>query len=115
MCRSQHAPSRSISLLIFRHGFHSRQNQSWFLRGIAKLASRGKAKLSDRGAGFQILYLDDEIRMHKTFDGQYFVQKRRAGGGVSAAASSESEAATLKAYGKRSEDAGNGFVWGKTY
>jgi hypothetical protein len=50
---------------------------SWLLRGIAKLASRGKAKLSDRGAGFEMLYLDADLRMHKTFDGQYFVQTRR--------------------------------------
>jgi hypothetical protein len=49
---------------------------SWLLRGVAKLASRGKAKLSDRGAGFQMLYLDEDLRMHKTFDGQYFVQSR---------------------------------------
>ena len=41
---------------------------SWFLRGLARWASRGKAQLSDRGAGFEMLYLDDELRMHKTFD-----------------------------------------------
>ena len=23
-----------------------------------------------------MLYLDDDLRMHKTFDGQYFVQQR---------------------------------------
>lgn len=56
---------------------------SWFLRGVAKLASRGKAKLSDRGAGFQLLYLDETLRMHKTFDGQYFVQTRKAASGAS--------------------------------
>ena len=50
---------------------------SWFLRGVARFASRGKAKLSERGAGFEMLYLDSELRCHKTFDGQYFVQKRR--------------------------------------
>ena len=50
---------------------------SWFLRAIARRASKGKAELSDRGAGFKLLYLDEEIRMHKTFDGQWFVQSRR--------------------------------------
>lgn len=53
---------------------------SWLLRGIAKIASRGKAKLSDRGAGFEMLYLDEDLRMHKTFDGQYFVQSRSSAG-----------------------------------
>lgn len=51
---------------------------SWLLRGVARRASRGKAKLSDRGAGFEMLYLDETLRMHKTFDGQYFVQQRKA-------------------------------------
>ena len=36
----------------------------------------GKAEISDRGAGFTLLYLDDDLRMHRTFDGQYFVQQR---------------------------------------
>ena len=49
---------------------------SGLLRAIARFASRGKAQLSRRGAGFQMLYLDDDLRMHKTFDGQYFVQQR---------------------------------------
>ena len=29
-----------------------------------------------KGAGFTLLYLDDDLRMHRTFDGQYFVQQR---------------------------------------
>jgi hypothetical protein len=49
---------------------------SWFLRGVAKIASKGKATPSPRGAGFTMLYLDEDIRCHKTFDGQYFVQQR---------------------------------------
>lgn len=49
---------------------------SGLLRAVARWASRGKAQLSNRGAGFQMLYLDDDLRMHKTFDGQYFVQQR---------------------------------------
>ncbi|KAL1500330.1 hypothetical protein AB1Y20_012994 [Prymnesium parvum] len=49
---------------------------NWLLRSVARWASRGKAQLSRRGAGFQILYLDDELRAHKTFDGQYFLQQR---------------------------------------
>ena len=49
---------------------------SWLLRAVARWASRGKAKLSRRGAGFKILYLDDDLRCHLTFDGQYFVQQR---------------------------------------
>jgi len=49
---------------------------SWFLRFLARRGSHGKAKLSDRGAGFTLLYLDDDLRMHQTFDGQYFVQQR---------------------------------------
>ena len=46
------------------------------MRALARRASRGKAQLSDRGAGFTMLYLDDDLRMHKTFDGQFFVQQR---------------------------------------
>jgi len=49
---------------------------SGLLRAIARWASRGKAQLSSRGAGFQMLYLDHDLRMHKTFDGQFFVQQR---------------------------------------
>jgi len=49
---------------------------SWFLRALARWSSRGKAQLSKRGAGFEMLYLDDELRAHKTFDGQYFLQQR---------------------------------------
>lgn len=49
---------------------------SGFLRAIARWASRGKGQLSSRGAGFEMLYLDDELRCHKTFDGQYFLQQR---------------------------------------
>jgi len=51
---------------------------SGLLRAISRWASRGKGQLSSRGAGFQILFLDEELRMHKTFDGQYFVQLRPA-------------------------------------
>ena len=50
----------------------------WLLRTVARWASRGKAKLSRRGAGFTMLWLDDDLRAHKTFDGQYFVQARIA-------------------------------------
>ena len=53
---------------------------SWLLRAVARRASRGKAELSDRGAGFTLLYLDDDLRMHRTFDGQYFVQQRTSSG-----------------------------------
>jgi len=49
---------------------------SRLLRAISRWASRGKGQLSRRGAGFRILYLDEEMRMHLTFDGQYFVQRR---------------------------------------
>ena len=54
---------------------------SWLLRAVARRASRGKAELSDRGAGFTLLYLDDDLRMHRTFDGQYFVQQRISSAG----------------------------------
>ena len=33
---------------------------------------------SDRGAGFKLLYVDENLRIHQTFDGLYFVQKRLA-------------------------------------
>ena len=49
---------------------------SGLLRALSRWASRGKGQLSNRGAGFKILYLDDDMRMHLTFDGQYFVQMR---------------------------------------
>jgi len=49
---------------------------SWLLRSLSRWASRGKGQLSERGAGFKLLYLDDDLRMHRTFDGQYFVQQR---------------------------------------
>ena len=48
----------------------------WLLRGVARWASRGKAQLSERGAGFTMLYLDEELRMHKTFDGVNFSTPR---------------------------------------
>ena len=79
-----------------------------------------------------MLYLDDELRMHKTFDGQYFVQQRDATetfykstnfvvrkeekedlSGRQAAA----RAATAAAYGKKklgALGAPEGFVWGPT-
>lgn len=47
-----------------------------FLRWLGRILSRGKANQSRRGAGFTILYLDDDLRMHRTFDGLYFVQQR---------------------------------------
>jgi len=46
------------------------------LRWLGRRASRGKAELSNRGAGFKMLYLDDNFRMHQTFDGLYYVQQR---------------------------------------
>jgi len=49
---------------------------SGLLRRISRWASRGKGQPSDRGAGFKLLYLDQDFRMHLTFDGQYFVQRR---------------------------------------
>lgn len=39
---------------------------SGLLRAFSRWASRGKGQLSNRGAGFQLLYLDDELRMHQT-------------------------------------------------
>ena len=48
----------------------------WLLRALGRVLSRGKADKSDRGAGFEIIYLDDDTRMHRTFDGLYFVQQR---------------------------------------
>jgi hypothetical protein len=46
------------------------------LRLIARVASKGKGQPSKRGAGFTILYLDGDLRVHQTFDGQWFVQQR---------------------------------------
>ncbi|CAK9083797.1 unnamed protein product [Durusdinium trenchii] len=49
------------------------------LRAIGRLFARskgGKVNESNRGAGFKLLYVDDDLRMHKTFDGLYFVQRR---------------------------------------
>lgn len=45
-------------------------------RFFARSRGRGKANPSDRGAGFQLLYVDEDLRVHRTFDGLYFVQKR---------------------------------------
>ena len=39
-----------------------------------------KVDASDRGAGFALLYVDDDVRMHRTFDGLLFVQRRLADG-----------------------------------
>ena len=47
-----------------------------FLRRLGKVLSRGRANASRKGAGFTMLYLDENLRMHRTFDGLYFVQKR---------------------------------------
>jgi len=44
------------------------------LRIIAKIGSMGRAK--PQKAGFQIKYIDDEFRMHKTIDGNWFIQTR---------------------------------------
>lgn len=51
------------------------------LRKIGSLFARrkgGQVNPSNRGAGFQLLYVDDDLRMHQTFDGLYFVQRRLA-------------------------------------
>lgn len=96
----------------------------WLLRGVARWASRGKAQLSQRGAGFEMLYLDEDLRIHKTFDGQYFVQQRRAGERCTpdnicvAAEPLLTEDATASACGEqniRDSGAPDGFVWGGTY
>ncbi|CAJ1375731.1 unnamed protein product [Effrenium voratum] len=50
-----------------------------FLRRVGRLFARskgGKVNPSDRGAGFRLLYVDKDLRVHRTFDGLYFVQKR---------------------------------------
>lgn len=49
---------------------------SRLLRALSRWASKGKGQMSSRGAGFKVLYLDDTMRMHLTFDGQFFVQMR---------------------------------------
>ncbi|CAE7594992.1 unnamed protein product [Symbiodinium natans] len=52
-----------------------------FLRKIGRLFARrkgGEVNPSDRGAGFKLLYVDENLRIHQTFDGLYFVQKRLA-------------------------------------
>jgi len=105
----------------------------WLLRAVARWASRGKAQLSRRGAGFTMLYLDDELRMHKTFDGQYFVQQRSesetfyADANVAVPLDGEltmaqrqagALAATALAYGRKqigASGAPNGYVWGQTF
>jgi len=46
------------------------------LRRLTKFLSRGKGNEGSRGAGFELLYLDDGLRAHRTFDGLYFVQTR---------------------------------------
>lgn len=51
------------------------------LRKIGKLFARAKDKEqgvnpSRRGAGFTLLYVDEDLRIHQTFDGLYFVQRR---------------------------------------
>ena len=45
-----------------------------FLRAFAKTASMGRAQA--KKAGFKILYIDDEFRMHKTNDGNWFIQTK---------------------------------------
>lgn len=46
------------------------------LRRLTKFLSRGRGNEGSRGAGFELLYLDDGLRAHRTFDGLYFVQTR---------------------------------------
>lgn len=49
------------------------------LRNIGRFFARstgGKVNPSDRGAGFTLLFLDEDLRAHQTFDGLYFVQQR---------------------------------------
>jgi len=50
-----------------------------FLRAVGRLFARskgGKVNESNRGAGFKLLYVDGDLRIHRTFDGLYFVQRR---------------------------------------
>ncbi|CAE8611102.1 unnamed protein product [Polarella glacialis] len=52
-----------------------------FLRTIGRFFARvkgGEVNPSDRGAGFELLYVDKDLRVHRTFDGLYFVQRRLA-------------------------------------
>jgi len=44
------------------------------LRTFAKLASMGRANA--KKAGFQLKYIDQDFRMHKTNDGNWFIQTR---------------------------------------
>lgn len=49
------------------------------LRNIGKIFARrkeGEVNPSDRGAGFTMLYVDEDLRIHQTFDGLFFVQTR---------------------------------------
>lgn len=49
------------------------------LRNIGRFfakAKGGKVNPSDRGAGFRLLYVDDDLRIHQTFDGLFFAQRR---------------------------------------
>lgn len=45
-----------------------------FLSAIAKFGSKGRSQ--SKGAGFQVRYIDDNMRMHKTRDGIWFIQTR---------------------------------------
>lgn len=47
-----------------------------FLSALGRIGSRGKYKANRRGPGFQIQYIDSELRMHKTRDGIWFIQTR---------------------------------------
>lgn len=51
------------------------------LRGLVRFFSRKQDNDEDvapsrRGAGFTLLYVDEDLRIHQTFDGLYFVQRR---------------------------------------
>ena len=48
------------------------------LRKLTKWLARGSGNQSSRGAGFEIIYIDEDARAHRTFDGLYFVQTRVA-------------------------------------
>ena len=48
------------------------------LRKLTKWLARGSGNQSSRGAGFEIVYIDEDARAHRTFDGLYFVQTRVA-------------------------------------
>jgi hypothetical protein len=45
-----------------------------YLSAFARFASRGKARSA--GPGFQVRYVDPDLRMHKTRDGIWFIQTR---------------------------------------